>query len=63
LVDAFLVAHGLHCTRPGNPSTVGARRLRERGARIALVCTNADNAATVALYESVGFRVVRRNVI
>lgn len=40
----------------------GFRRLKERGARIAIVCTNADNAAAVPLYESVGFRVVRRNV-
>jgi ribosomal protein S18 acetylase RimI-like enzyme len=40
----------------------GFRRLRERGARIAIVCTNADNVAAVPLYESVGFRVVRRNV-
>jgi mycothiol synthase len=40
----------------------GFWRLKERGAEIAIVCTNADNAAAVPLYESVGFHVVRRNV-
>jgi ribosomal protein S18 acetylase RimI-like enzyme len=40
----------------------GFRRLKDRGARIAIVCTNANNAAAVPLYESVGFRVVRRNL-
>ena len=35
---------------------LGLQHMRDQGMRSALVCHNTDNAASTALYESVGFR-------
>jgi ribosomal protein S18 acetylase RimI-like enzyme len=40
----------------------GLARMRERGMRTAIVGTNATNAAAIATYESVGFRICARSV-
>lgn len=40
----------------------GLRRLRERGARAAIVCAEADNPASVELYQRLGFAVIDRNL-
>lgn len=41
----------------------GLRRLRERGARSALVTAVHDNEAARSLYESVGFETVNREYL
>jgi ribosomal protein S18 acetylase RimI-like enzyme len=39
----------------------GLRKMRERAMRTAIVQTNASNDAAIALYQSVGFRIVGRS--
>jgi len=39
----------------------GLAKMQQRGMTTAIVGTNATNAAAIALYESVGFRIVNRN--
>lgn len=41
----------------------GQRRLRDLGARAAIVLTSGDNAPAIALYESAGFRIVDRDLL
>jgi ribosomal protein S18 acetylase RimI-like enzyme len=38
----------------------GLTKMKERGMTTAIVGTNASNAAAIALYESVGFRIINR---
>lgn len=41
----------------------GQRRLRNLGARTAIVLTSGDNAPAIALYESAGFRLMDRDLL